>query len=79
LILRFKAVTDRGVAAALLSSIVFSLGHGYEGMAGVISVFSIGVVLALVYLWRKSLVAPIVIHFLTDFATIILPTLLGGR
>jgi membrane protease YdiL (CAAX protease family) len=79
LILRFKAVTDRGVAAALLSSIVFSLGHGYEGMAGVISVFSIGVVLALVYLWRKSLVAPIVIHFLTDFATIILPTLLRGR
>jgi membrane protease YdiL (CAAX protease family) len=76
LILRFKAVTDRAVAAALLSSIVFSLGHGYEGMAGVISVFSIGVVLALVYLWRKSLVAPIVIHFLTDFATIILPTLL---
>jgi membrane protease YdiL (CAAX protease family) len=79
LILRFKAVTGRTGAAALLSSIVFSLGHGYEGMAGVISGFSIGVVLALVYLWRKSLVAPIVIHFLTDFATIILPTLLGGR
>jgi len=76
LILRFKAVTGRTGAAAALSSIVFSLGHGYEGMAGVISVFSLGVVLALVYLWRKSLVAPIVMHFLTDFASIILPTLL---
>ena len=79
LILRFKAVTGRTGAAALLSSIVFSLGHGYEGMAGVISVFSLGVILAIVYLWRKSLVAPIVIHFLTDFATIILPTLLSAR
>jgi uncharacterized protein len=79
LILRFEAVTGRTGAAALLSSIVFSLGHGYEGMAGVVSVFSLGMVLALVYLWRKSLVAPVVIHFLTDFATIILPTLLETR
>ncbi len=79
LILRFRAVTGRTSAAVLLSSLVFSVGHGYEGMAGVISVFSLGVVLALVYLWRKSLVAPIVMHFLTDFATIILPTLLEAR
>ena len=42
LILRFRAVTGRTSAAVLLSSIVFSLGHGYEGMAGVISVFSLG-------------------------------------
>jgi membrane protease YdiL (CAAX protease family) len=78
LILRFKAVTGRAGTAALLSSIVFALGHGYEGMAGAISVFFIGVVLVLVYLWRKSLVAPMLIHFLTDFAAIILPTLLEG-
>jgi membrane protease YdiL (CAAX protease family) len=39
LILRFRAVTGRTSAAVLLSSIVFSLGHGYEGMAGVISFF----------------------------------------
>jgi hypothetical protein len=57
----------------------FLLLHGYEGIAGLVSVFSLGVVLALIYLWRKSLVAPIVIHFLTDFATIILPTLLSAR
>ncbi len=79
LILRFRAVTGRTSAAVLLSSIVFSLGHGYEGIAGVISVFSLGVVLALVYLWRKCLVAPIVMHFLIDFVTIILPTLLEAR
>jgi membrane protease YdiL (CAAX protease family) len=72
LILRFKAVTRQIGAAVLLSSLVFSLGHGYEGLAGTISVFVLGVVFSLVYLWRKSLVTPIVIHFLTDFTSIVL-------
>ncbi len=77
LILRFKTVMGRTAAAVLLSSFIFSLGHGYEGLAGVISVFCLGVVFALVYLWRKSLIAPIVMHFLTDFTTIVLAALTG--
>lgn len=72
LILRFEAVTGRTSAAVLLSSFVFSLGHGYEGTAGAIAVFVLGVVFSLVYLWRKSLVAPMIIHFLTDFTSIVL-------
>ena len=73
---RFEAVTASRGAAVILSAFVFSLGHGYEGMAGVISVFALGVVFALIYLWRKSLVALITIHFLTDFTSIVLPTFL---
>ena len=76
LMLRFKTVTGRTSAAVILSSLVFSLGHGYEGMAGVISVFVLGAIFALVYLWRKSVVAPIVMHFLTDFTSLVLPALL---
>ena len=76
LMLRFQAVTGSPSAAVILSSLMFFLGHGYEGMAGAISVFGLGVVFALIYLWRKSLVAPIVIHFLTDFTSIVLPALL---
>jgi len=34
------------------------------------------VVFALVYLWRRSLVAPIVMHFLQDFVGIILVPML---
>jgi membrane protease YdiL (CAAX protease family) len=34
---------------------------------------------ALVYLWRKSLVAPIVMHFVQDFVSIVVVALLGGR
>ena len=78
LMLRFKTVTGRTSAAVILSSIVFSLGHGYEGVAGAISVFVLGAIFALVYVWRKSVVAPIVMHFLTDFTSLVLPALLTG-
>lgn len=72
LIRRFTALTRSTVAAVFLSALVFSLGHGYEGLAGVISVFCLGIVFALVYLWRRSLVAPMVMHFLIDFTSIVL-------
>ena len=58
LLLRFKAVTERTSAAVILSAVIFSLGHGYEGGAGVVTVGVMGVIFALVYLWRRSLVAP---------------------
>jgi membrane protease YdiL (CAAX protease family) len=72
LILRFKAITASPAAAVLLSAVIFSLGHGYEGSAGVVTVGVMGAVFAVVYLWRQSLVAPIVMHFLQDFIGIVL-------
>jgi membrane protease YdiL (CAAX protease family) len=77
LILRLKAITARPAMAVLLSAALFSLGHGYEGSAGVITVGVMGLVLAFVYIWRQSLVAPIVMHFLQDFISIVLLPLLG--
>jgi membrane protease YdiL (CAAX protease family) len=77
LILRLKAMTASPAAAVVLSALIFSLGHGYEGSAGVVTVGVMGVVFALVYLWRKSLVAPIVMHFLQDFTGIVMLPLLG--
>lgn len=76
LILRFQALTISPTAAVLLSAFIFSLGHGYEGWAGVMIVGIMGVVLALVYLWRQSLIAPIVMHFLQDFLGIVFLSLL---
>lgn len=35
-------------------TIRFALGHGYEGSAGVVTVGVMGMVFALVYLWRGS-------------------------
>jgi membrane protease YdiL (CAAX protease family) len=67
LIHRLTAVTGSRVAAVALSTFVFALGHGYEGLTGVAAVFLIGLYLAVIYLWRGSLIAPMVIHFLQDF------------
>ena len=77
LILRFERISQSAALAVVLSAFIFSLGHGYEGSAGVVTVGTIGLVFALVYRWRNSLVAPMTMHFLQDFLAIILLPLLG--
>jgi membrane protease YdiL (CAAX protease family) len=79
LILRLRDVTGSTFGSVLLSAFVFSLGHGYEGSAGLVTVGFMGLFFALVYLWRGSLVVPVVIHFLQDFTGIVLAPLLGLR
>jgi membrane protease YdiL (CAAX protease family) len=79
LITRFRDLKTGAPAAAVLSAFIFSIGHGYEGTAGVITVGAMGLAFALVYLWRRSLVAPMVMHFLVDFISIVLVPVLGLR
>jgi membrane protease YdiL (CAAX protease family) len=79
LILRFKSVTHSAAYAVIVSSIIFSIGHGYEGVGGVIIVGIMGTVFALIYLWRKSLIAPIVMHFMQDFIAIVLVSEMAGK
>ena len=77
LLLRFRAINLSLPRAAVLSAVIFSLGHGYEGTSGVATVGTMGLVFAVIYLWRQSLVAPVVMHFLQDFIGIVLAPLLG--
>jgi uncharacterized protein len=79
LLLRFRAVLRSNTAAVLLSSAIFAVGHGYEGSAGLVTVGVMGAAFAVVYLWRRSLVAPITMHFLQDFLSIVLLPLLGWK
>lgn len=79
LILRLSAVTRSTAVAVLVSSVIFSLGHGYEGTAGVATVGVMGFIFALVYLWRDSLVAPIVMHFMQDFIGIVMVPLMRHK
>jgi uncharacterized protein len=72
LILRLNATIRSLLAAVILSTAIFSFGHGYEGTAGVATVGLMGLVFALVYVWRRSLIAPMVMHFLQDFIVIVL-------
>ena len=76
LMLRIREVTSGPVSAVLLSSFIFSLGHGYEGAASVVTIFLLGIVFALIYQWRKGLTAVITMHFLQDFTGIVLVPLL---
>jgi uncharacterized protein len=77
LLLRFQSVLRSATVSVLIASVIFALGHGYEGTAGLTTVGTMGAVFALVYLWRGSLVAPIVMHFLQDFLSVVLLPLLG--
>lgn len=77
LLLRFQGANLSQKWAVLLSAVIFSLGHGYEGTSGVVTVGTMGLVFAVIYLWRQSLVAPMVMHFLQDFTGIVLAPLLG--
>jgi membrane protease YdiL (CAAX protease family) len=76
LILRFKTLSTSSVAAVVLSAFIFSLGHGYEGSAGVVTVGVIGLFFGCIYLWRQSLVPTLIMHFLLDFSGIVVTPLL---
>jgi membrane protease YdiL (CAAX protease family) len=79
LIMRFQDLNTGTPAAIVLSAFIFSLGHGYEGSAGVVTIGVMGLVFALVYLWRRSLVAPMMMHCLVDFMSIVVAPVLGLR
>ncbi|HNR50037.1 MAG TPA: type II CAAX endopeptidase family protein [Deltaproteobacteria bacterium] len=79
LLLRFMNLGLGRVGAVIASSFVFSLGHGYEGSAGVITVGATGAVLAIVYIWRGNLIAPVVIHFLQNLTAILLLPLVSAQ
>lgn len=78
LLLRLRSLTGSATAAVALSSAIFALGHGYQGTAGTVAVGAIGALLAVIYLWRGSIIAPIVLHFVQNFTGIVLAPLLGG-
>jgi uncharacterized protein len=77
LILRFGSLLRSRAWAVVLSSVIFAIGHGYEGGAAVVTIGLTGLAFALVYVWRQSLVAPIVMHFVFDFVAIVLAPLLA--
>ncbi len=79
LLRRFTQVAGNRFLAVIVSSAIFALGHAYQGSLGVVAVGVIGVAFALVYFWRGSLIAPIVMHFIQNFiGLLIAPRFLAG-
>jgi uncharacterized protein len=71
LIRRIGQLMGNSWAAVLVSSLVFALGHGYAGSLGVVTIGVMGVLLGVIYLWRGSLIAPMVMHFIQNFIGLI--------
>lgn len=76
---RSRAISGSRGFAVLVSTLIFAIGHGYEGAVGVLTVAVLGVVYASVALWRKSLVAPMVMHLLQDLLVIVILPAAGWR
>jgi len=65
-------LTGKPALAVVAAAAIFSIGHGYQQTGGVIITGLLGVVFGALFLWRGSLVAPMVIHFLQNFSMLFL-------
>jgi uncharacterized protein len=63
---RFKILTNSYWPGVILSSAAFSLGHLYQGPAGVVLTFVYGMLFAGLFVARGSIFPCVVAHFLQD-------------
>ncbi|MGA1874994.1 MAG: CPBP family intramembrane glutamic endopeptidase [bacterium] len=77
LLTRIIEITESDAAGVFLSTLLFAFGHGYEGVAGMVTVGYIGLVFSMLTLWQKSLSMVIVLHFFTDFIPIVVVPIMG--
>lgn len=61
------------VAAVLLTSAAFGIGHAYQGLAGVVVTALLGAAFAVVYVASGSLLLPMALHALVDLRILLLP------
>ena len=53
-------------AVVIVSSVVFGLGHSYQGIGGMIRVTLIGLAFGLFYVWTGSIWLPMIAHVILD-------------
>ncbi len=58
--------------AALLSAVVFGIGHRYQGVRGMVGTGVLGVTFAALYLVSGNLLIPIVMHVLIDVLALVI-------
>jgi membrane protease YdiL (CAAX protease family) len=59
---RLRSLTGSWIVSAVVVSLVFGLGHVYEGTMAVLQTAILGLYFTAVFLWRRRLVAVIVAH-----------------
>lgn len=72
LLTRLRVLTRTWWAAVLLGAVGFAMLHFYQGPVAVLAIVFLSGVLSVVFLWRRSLVAPIVAHFVFNVTQLIM-------
>lgn len=67
LLTRLKVLFKRWWLAVPVSAILFGLGHGYQGPVALVLITFLGVVMALLVIWRQSLTSAMIYHFTFNF------------
>ncbi|HVM99952.1 MAG TPA: CPBP family intramembrane glutamic endopeptidase [Caulobacteraceae bacterium] len=74
--LLFTLVIGDAAAGFLAAATVFALVHLYQGLAGIVATFVLGLILTALYLVTGSLAGPIALHVALDLmALVVRPTL----
>lgn len=77
LLTRLEALTRSFPVAVVLSSVLFSIGHAYQGATGMVAIGIFGAVCSVLFRWRGNLTAAIALHFVHDLVLIVvLPCIL---
>jgi membrane protease YdiL (CAAX protease family) len=71
LIHRFEQYLGGAVAGVVITSVGFGLGHLPQGADAAIATGTLGALWAIVYLWRRSMIAPLVSHSGFDLLQIV--------
>ncbi|HVA72462.1 MAG TPA: CPBP family intramembrane glutamic endopeptidase [Candidatus Limnocylindrales bacterium] len=56
------------LAGALISAVLFSLAHLYQGRKGLITTLAVGLIFSGARIWTGSLLPSIIVHFAVDFS-----------
>lgn len=72
---RLRALGLPSWLAASVPLVIFGLAHWTGGWANIILALALGGILAVIYLWRRDLVANMLGHFLVDFIGNVVPRL----
>ena len=54
------------VVAVIISTLYFGINHRYQGWVGMLDTGAFGLIMALLYVWRGRLTAPMIAHGLND-------------
>ncbi len=68
-----------GFTLLLVAAAAFGLLHLYQGVAGVLATFVVGLLLSAVYIATANLIVPIVLHALIDLRPLTLPSALNQK